>query len=107
MEVPIYAISTTTGKLRDDHDVSEHVYSNYSGWTDDGWIHVVATTATLPDLRLYRVRSTGGTFEYETTWPPGYNGNCNMSANGLRWTCVMNHPLSDLYLIKNFDSSTR
>ena len=74
-------------------------------WTDDGWLHYIMWfTASERRPRLYRVRADGGDQQVEGELPFGRDGFCSISGNGKRWACVVSQPLSDLYLIRNFDA---
>jgi hypothetical protein len=105
-EVKLYRVSVADGGI---HLITSLRVVNLWGksWTDDGYLHFFATTAMDPRVRLYRLRPQGGNPEAEWPEPFGAENYCTMDGDGRRWTCVVYQPLSDLYLIRNFDSSGR
>ncbi len=82
------------------------VYLEGQPWTNDGYLHFEATTATEPRFHRYRLRPEGGRPEVEGLSPfPFVAASCRSANDGRRWTCVVPQTLSDLYLIRNFDPS--
>ena len=73
-------------------------------WSDDGGIYFGMATATDPTLRLYRIPATGGAPRRIGPIPVQNNGVCSLSGNARRWACTRQQWLTDLYLIRNFES---
>jgi hypothetical protein len=103
-EVKLYRVSVADGRFHLIGSVRVVLLRGLT-WADDGYLHFIATTAADPRERLYRLRPQGGTPEDEGLEPFGDDGYCSMAGDGRRWTCVVYQPLSDLYLIRDFDSS--
>ncbi len=76
-------------------------------WTADGAIRFGTRGATGSRPMLWRMPLFGGAARAESGLPfaPDQCA-CAMSSNGKRWVGEVSHPVSDIYIIRNFDADS-
>ncbi|MGH7593493.1 MAG: hypothetical protein ACRELE_06545 [Gemmatimonadales bacterium] len=109
-EIGFYRVSLATGEIRRFNQLRIlSISRGYFRWTSDGFVHgLLLQPQGAARTMLYRVPLDGGppVLEGEPPFAPD-NCNCTMSSDGRRWTGIVAPALSDLYLIRNFDTKRR
>jgi len=77
-------------------------------WADDGSIYFGALAALANRPMLWRVPASGGTATVASTLPfEPDRCSCSLSSDGTRWVGAVSHPISDIFLLRDFDLDRR
>ena len=106
---PIYRVDaqTTTAHRITWFALGNEVLDPFA-WTDDGSIYFGALAALANRPMLWRVPASGGTATVASTLPfEPDRWSCSISSDGKRWVGTVSHPISDIFLLRDFDPDRR
>jgi hypothetical protein len=101
-DLPLYRLDARDGSIRLLRRVSALEFNTFL-WGEDEAIYIEMRTVADPRYALYRVPLDGSPVQRVTGMPFQDRGRCAWSGNARRASCVVSTPISDLFLIRNFD----